>query len=385
MVIFIVGLGFHGTGWAAMILTPSLSVSERYNDNVFFNEINRQSDSLTVLNPQLEWKYDTREIKFTGRYRGDAEFYRKFPEADRYGQTAYISLEVPSLSKGLEVRVTESVAYLPGLPGFSFRPTNPNVPGEQTNEGVLTGRIDTFRNDASLTVGYGWTPRLKSSLIYLNLLTRYKGSTLFDSDRHLAGVGIDYALTRLTTLTTFANASRIEFYGVSDRVMTYQFLTGINHQLDPNSFINGRVGVTVLNREKILFRPSFFLEAVKNFKSANFFIRYSGDTGTGGGLTAETTYFQRVTSRITKPLGERASTFLQFGYANNTAVTGSPFKIISYEAGAGIEVGLLSWLDGSLSYSYINQKRIQESTTQRERHLASLMLTATAPDWMIWE
>ncbi|MFQ5789740.1 MAG: outer membrane beta-barrel protein, partial [Acidobacteriota bacterium] len=72
-----VALGAEGVGFAwgqVVIVTPSLTVSEEYDDNVFLSSTDRQSDFLTVVSPglRLESRGHPWDVTLAGSVRGEA-------------------------------------------------------------------------------------------------------------------------------------------------------------------------------------------------------------------------------------------------------------------------------------------------------------------------
>src|SRR5438552_16017163 len=61
-------------------LTPSLSVAEVYDDNVFFAPSSREHDFLTRISPGLQAGYQSTPLTVAGGYTFDSEIYRRHPE-----------------------------------------------------------------------------------------------------------------------------------------------------------------------------------------------------------------------------------------------------------------------------------------------------------------
>lgn len=361
----------------AVTLNPSLAVSERYSDNLFFTKTNREADFTTMITPGLTLMYNSRNLVFSGRYQGSAELLAGHPEANRYGQAVSLDLNLPLLShkiKGLDVRITETMAFTPELPAFSF--------DEQVlaNEGIQIGRTDIFRNNAQIIAGYPWSPRVNTTLSYSNILTHYKGDRFQDSVGHDTSLEIGYQWSPRTRWRTSYGIS-ITDYETADDVLAHRFSMGAVHQVSPTFSINGDTGMALLSDETthLILNMGFS----KGFESGSLSLQYTSGVGTGGGLITSATLSQRLVGQATREIRRNTSALFRLAYGRNTSLLGPMLEIYSYEAGMGITVGFLSWLKGDLNYSYLNQQ-VQEGTVgEGKRNLIMMTLTATAPPWRI--
>src|SRR3990172_10989167 len=86
---------------AALSLTPSLSVSEHYTDNLLLSQTSKVGDLATFVSPRLSLEYAGRDVVWGGGYQGTAEYYRQRPDENRYSQTATANLRVPRLTHPL--------------------------------------------------------------------------------------------------------------------------------------------------------------------------------------------------------------------------------------------------------------------------------------------
>jgi len=380
-------VALRGETEGAVSLLPSLSVSERYNDNLFFTETNREADYTTMISPGFTLTYESRNLILSGIYRGGASFHARHPEADRYSQAALFNLEIPFLNrqvKGFEVHVTEDVTYTPEPYFFNeeLRPSGGDVSVEEIlkADSIQLRRTDTFRNRAGVVLGYSWSHRLKSTASYLNIINRYSGEELKNSVVHDLEFGGRYQTTPNTHWITSYGLS-MTLYEVGDNVLTHRFLTGAGRRFSPSLTGDGSLGVvTILGRASRLIVRSALS---KDFQSGNFAIRYTSSVGTGGGLTDFPSFNQRVFANATWDVGKDVSAYLQMAYRKNTALSGEELRVSSYETGGGMTAVLLSWLSGSLRYSHTNEHVQGGVGDDGKRNLVMLTLTATAPAWRI--
>ncbi len=383
-------IGFSVETDAKMTLTPSLSVSERYNDNLFFTETNKDGDLSTSIIPSATLTYEGKYITLSGRYQGRLEYFSSHPDLDRYSQDASFDLKLPFLlhiAKGLDIRITESVTYSSELPAFSF-----NEQPQETNEGIQVPRTDTVRNRAGATISYIWTPRFSVALSYSNLIVGYPTRPdLQEPIVHDSSLQIGYKLSPSTQWNLSYGLSITDYQtdrnAVSD-VIIHRVTIGVGHQFSSTLSFNGNVGVA---REVLTF-PSedksisaiIDVNFSRDYNSGRFTLGYSNSVGTGSGLTPSVTLSQRVFFRATETLDRNVSVFAQMGFGRNTAIPDKKeLFIFSYEVNTGVNLIIFSWLNSALSYSYFFQEAKGSIGNTGERNTVMLTLTAAIPEWKI--
>lgn len=378
--LLVAGLGEEAKG--DLTLGNSLSVSQSYNDNFFFTEENKEADYATVIAPELTLTYNSRNLTFFGRYQGSLGFRAENREENRYSQSSSFDLDLPLFSrivKGFDIKITEEIIYAPELPSYSFDDKT-----QMTNEGIQVPRNDTVGNRAGLTVSYVWSRQISMALSYTNGVTLYKSPEFQDRVAHDADFQVGYQSSAMTRWTASYGIGITDFQG-DKRFITHRYMVGARHQVDPSFSIDGEVGIVsfeVEPDEQSARVAAMSANISKGYRSGSLSLRYVRETGSGGGLTPSITLTQRVVGRATRTFGS-ASLYAQAAYGRNASLPLKELKISSYEGGAGVELKLLDWLHGSLSYSYFNQQAQGDIGTDGERNLVTIMLTASGPAWRI--
>ena len=375
---------------AKMTLTPSLSVSKRYDDNLFFTETNKDGDSATFIIPSVTLTYESKYITLSGRYQGRVEYYTSHPDLNRYSQDASFDLKLPFLlhiARGLDIRITEAIIYSPELPAFSFEEQP-----QETNEGVQVRRTDTIRNRAGATISYIWTPKFSTALSYSNLIVGYSTDpNLQEPIVHDSSLQIGYKSSASTQWNLSYGLSVTDYQ--TDRntiadVIIHRVTIGVGHQLSSTFSVKGNLGMA----REILTFPSegestsviFDVNFSKDYNSGRFTLGYSNSVGTGSGLTSSVTLSQRAFFRATETLDRNVSVFAQMGFGRNTSIPDKKeFFIFSYEVNTGVNLMIFSWLNSALSYSYFFQEAKGSIGSTGERNIIMLTLTATVPEWRI--
>ncbi|TAJ98311.1 MAG: hypothetical protein EPO39_18600 [Candidatus Manganitrophaceae bacterium] len=363
---------------AFVTFSPSLVLSERYSDNFFFTEIEsfRESEFTTMVGPQLTLAAEGRNWNLSTRYQGTVELNRRHPEENQYGQTLAMDLHLPFISeqlRGLDLRITESIAYVPELPAFSFRQSGDPLPPE-ANQGIQVGRTNTFRNHAGVTLGYGWTTRFSTALSYSYLSNWYRGGTLEDFVVHDGGLsGIYQASRRMQWSVSYATT--LTNYKRANSVVTHQVNIGEIYQVSPTFTINVGTGVAIVPSDSTQWTVSAGIR--KTGRDGNASLQYGRGIGTGGGVTTTATLSQSLTAQAERTLGRSVSASFRLGYGINEPLSGPPLRISTQEIGTGIQMNLLSWLNGGVNYSYTNQ-RTDGGPVDRDSRRNVVMVTLTA-------
>ena len=381
---------------AALALTPSLSVSEQYTDNLLLSQTPKVGDLATFVSPRLSLEYAGRDVVWGGGYQGTAEYYRQRPDQNRYSQTATANLRVPRLThalRGLGLQLAGSFIRASELQAYSF-----TQPLGESNEGIRVPRVDTRRTRVEMTVDYPWSQRTTAALSSSLQTTRYgqiadQGSPsgtvqLQDSTVSDGAIRLRHQWSATTTLTADSGVSVTVFdmpeAGPSepepDHIRTQRLTAGAEYSISSTTTLNGSAGVTWVEDDQSRFTANLGVRRV--FATSNLVLQYTRGAGTGGGLSRAVTVSERVIGRLAKNWGERTTGYAQLGWSRSVSTVTASFRTSSYEAGAGLDMVLLPWLGGGFSYSYFNQ-RSQGGPGDAERHLVMATLTATGSPWRL--
>ncbi len=377
---------------ATMILDSSLSLSETYNDNIFFSSTDEKLDLVTTLSPNINFTFTSKSVTLGLGYHGAAQFYEKNSGEDGYFQNLSIDLDFPILNrqiKGVYVRVTEVMTFSPELPGFTF---GGDASGEeelrrqnQTPEGIGQGvqlrRVDSFQNHAGISLSYDWTKRLNILTDYTNIVTRYEENTFPDRETHQTNLGgsYRYPISLRKGLNSSYKATLTTGEGKD------QLIHGAKMDIDYKftKVLSGAAGLGV----SYLKGESFYLTALgslsRYFRTGTFSLRYSSKVVSGLGVIQSVTRIQSLAATGNKTLGERVSSFLRGTYTENRSVSGIEVNV-STTVSMGLTFRLLEWLKGSINYGYLKQRARGHIGGDGERNTFSFALTAIGSSWRIF-
>ncbi len=409
-------LHFPTSTLAEVTLNSSLTVTETYTDNLFFeSQKNKRDDFGTFIIPSVSLAYLSKDIEIEGTYTGVAQFYVNHPGANAYTHNGNFGIDLPFLTKrykGLEVELIESFNFQPALDGYSFARgegqqdaasqldaanSGANFGGGFAgggglggnnigNQGVFTNRNqggNSFQNVAGIRVQYQVSPRWTPRANYQNSYVTFTDRELNDSLTHQVGAGVGYRLTRKTTLSGDYSASFSSISG-GDNFVTHTVTVGGSHAFSPTLNVNTNVGVSwTESLERLNFNTSSSI--AKLFDRGSFTLSYNHGVTPGGGLATSATLTQNLVATANYTISKSVGSFVSGGVAKNESLSGNSVDVTSYQGQAGISVVLLSWLDGTLTYSYIKQKSKGTAVGGRTATVNQgfLGLTATIPEWRI--
>ncbi len=400
------GLLFVSEAGAAVTLDSSLSVIEIYTDNLFFTERNREDEFGTFVSPGLRLAYRSRDVDLRGTYRGIAQFFVNNTDANTYAQNANFDIALPSLAKrfkGLRVRLFESFFAAPQLRAFSFY----GEPGREitelqrmvtrgtrggrirgggalgpilSNQGIFTRRNDSLQNLAGVGLTYPWTPRVSPTFTYSNRLTFFSSDEFRDSVSHFIRPGLRYQWSPRTVLRTTYRVNVTDFKATNNQpaesFVSHSARIGARHRFSQTLEFSGNVGASITEARTNF---NFNTRIIKLFSLGSATLRLNQRVGPGGGLAAVATLNQSATGTFATSFGRRLTGLLLLGFARNTSLSTDDIDTLTYQAATGVQVLLLSWLSGSVAYSYVNQESNGIVGEGGKRNNVSFGLTAIAP------
>lgn len=172
---------------APLTIVPSFTITEEYNDNVFLDNRNRQSDFITGFTPGIAINYERPTYRLAAGYNFTAElFARETNENHAFDRQNFFLDTAWKVDPFLTLSLTDT---------FIFSTDTNLIAREQ----VSAGRDRSLSNTLGAGVGYQltefWTLRGGASYT----LQRFSRSGLRDSDVYHVNLGVDRRLSsRLT-------------------------------------------------------------------------------------------------------------------------------------------------------------------------------------------
>jgi len=207
----------------SLSITPSITVGERYDDNIFQSDAAKEDDFITVITPAIALRYaPSRETEIDFNYEPSFQFFAN--ETDENQISHRLSLELKAaLSRRFQVTLSD-------------RFTLTEEPSERSRDIILEdgtrGRSDeereqTIRNYATSTLRFQLTPRSSIGLLFDNLIEDVDDPDEVDEVRYTVGTEFAY-------LTHVQRQNRILFAFITD---IFDFTANPDPDDDPDTQI----------------------------------------------------------------------------------------------------------------------------------------------------
>lgn len=200
-------------------VTPSVSLGEVYDDNLFSSPSQGESDHILRLTPSLEAGYQSAQWMLHGDCSFDAEHYRSHPELNSSVARRHAAFDLgyqpaPRLQLGMDADYT--------------RTNNPGGLALNTT-GLVLGRVAARFITVEPSARYRFDELTTGKASYYYEQDAVLGG--LQTDTRMAKLGIDRVLAPRDTLSVDYAASRYRFGGIE--TTTSQVLTlGWTHELD---------------------------------------------------------------------------------------------------------------------------------------------------------
>jgi hypothetical protein len=183
-------------------LSPSLSITEVHDSNLFFAPADRQTDFITRLTPEVEAEYRLPLWTLTGGYAFDAERFAEHRELSRVDARQHAIA-------GIEYRPSERM-----LIELGAELSRTQRPGELSPEtGLVFGRASAQRSAASVSITRRLTPTRTGTIGYEYSEDRLSGGIAIRA--HAATLSTDRRLSLRDTLTSGYRFGEFYFGGPS--------------------------------------------------------------------------------------------------------------------------------------------------------------------------
>jgi hypothetical protein len=261
---------------APITLTPSLFVSEEYNDNIRLTNRNRQSDFITGFTPGLQLTFARTTYEVTALYRFTSELYADHSELDQVLRRQDFFLNAfwratPRLTLSLADSFVSS--------------TDSNI---VTVEGVSTGRTRARSNTFTPGLTYRLTPLTNVRVTTSYTHQEFDAAELRGSDIFRGDVAFDRRFTPRLTGTAGYTFQYFDIQRQPDST-THTLRLGATYRFTPTLTGAVAVGPTLEVREgDTTLRPFASVSLTNRFRWGSINGQYDRTVGTAGGLGGTT-------------------------------------------------------------------------------------------------
>ena len=194
-------------------LTPSITLKEKYNDNVFYTTDNRKSDWITIVSPGLELIEKTEKIDAALSARLDGLYYKD--ENDLRS--------VDQFYKGrLHYMLTRYFGV--GMEAGYLRDSQPDRELEATGLGLTTVKRD--RQNYGLSGDWVISDKTLAMVSYKYAKDHYNSDSYLDLESHSVGINLQYAIN--ASLKGFLNMGFDNFRVPGTTVDSYTGTVGLS-------------------------------------------------------------------------------------------------------------------------------------------------------------
>jgi hypothetical protein len=352
-------------GWYA---TPSITLAEEFDDNVFVQSGNRQSDFITRISPGLKVGYASVPLTLLGSYGFDAEKFAEHPDLDGPMNRQRADLEF---------------RYLPTVPltlGFAASYLKTETPSELNQvSGIQTGRATATTIRASPSVAYTFDLLTSSRAGYT-----YTRSTVSDAATNTTHEG-DLRLTRRLTDTDTGNvaytlrvfesdtedATGAQTTGDGeDRTVSHAVTLGWDHRFSLRTAV-GLYGGPRFSEGTV--SPEVGARFDHAWSQARITVAYARTQTTVAG-DAGTVTTESLTALLSATPLRELTLSLGPSVSKSSSDTGSDTRVYGVTASATYQ--LLKWLSATAAYRFTRQ---EDGSTVVPHSVVTLGLTVIYP------
>lgn len=270
-----------------LTLLPSIAVSEEYNDNLFLDNRNRQSDFITGFSPALMLFVNRPSYRLSAGYSSTAELYEQESRFNNaFSRQSFILNGTYEGFRGLTFTIADSLAL--------DRSTN-----VVATQGFASGRQSSWSNTFAPGLRWQMTPGTFLSLVATHSVQRFEGTGVgLDSDSYGLQSNLGHLLTpNLTSLVGYG-FTYLDLSGQGNST-THTPTVGASYRLTPTltASVSGGPAITELGGETFV-SPAATAGLVQAFRFGSASLQYARFVGVAGGFGG-TTDTQAVSGTLT--------------------------------------------------------------------------------------
>lgn len=367
--------------------TSSVTLSERYDDNLLLVPENEASDFVTILAPQLRVSSSSGEVPRYIQYRAQVERYTRSGELNTVKHFAELEWTA-RITKAATLTLTDH---------FSFTPDSTEI----TSVGVAVPRGDAYGNDSAVGLRFSVL-----DLSYQYGLREFEAHQLSDSESHILEERVALPLTIRHVVT---QSYRLRHF-IEDGKATLRSHTvgaGLQYHFTTTFLIGAEGGIAYwrtssddsfrsgpmvgFNLDKSFKQLKLSFSYLKDFQSqwrgsveyslekTVLRINYSKELTAGSGVLREAVNRQTASANLQQRISRRADLALTAGYTTNRPISGDQNRFKSYRGETSLSYVIRPWLKTSIQYNYFKQDSDGTAQPEFRRHQGMLSLTATMP------
>ena len=371
-------------------IIPSITLSERYDSNVFFAPGGNGEDYVTTGSPQLKVVHKRQLIEGTVGGGITAEAYVKNSQLNYVGYNGVVELNLDGamneLVRGLGLRISDTYYQTPLLQSFAA-PAGGEQPPESFTRGIQARRANSSTNLGKVAASYGLSPILSFISTYTDQRIRFGSpvstptggiqASVIDTTFQTVESGPVIKLSSIDTVTLFHLYQKGAF-GSQDSKSDFSAhgasagWTSLVTRTLTTSITGGVTVLSTLNDPQYLGSASLLWMEQDN----DFTLSYSRTIMPSFSVSGVPLLNQGVTATATHRMAESFSVSLKGNYAINQSIPDSSvLKFESYSVTPRVEYKVNRFMTATLYYTHsvFSQANLsQESSFDRNLVMVSI-------------
>jgi hypothetical protein len=255
-------------------LTPSISISEEYNDNIFTNNQDRQWDFITTISPSIVLNISRPTYELRAGYSFGADIYARESDLNEaFARQNFLAYGLFRLTPTLTLSVADSFAY-----------NDNSLLG--TQGAFSTGRQKSLSNNFLPSMTWQMTARNSLALNAAYDIIRYtSGGAGIDSDTYMIASIFTHAFTPRFAGSVGYSFTYLAPGGQQDDSASHNPTVGFSYRVTPTltAAAQGGPAITTTAGDTTV-TPAGFASLVQLLPFGSASVRYSRTVATAGGF-----------------------------------------------------------------------------------------------------
>lgn len=373
-------------------IIPSVTLSERYDSNVFFVPGGNLEDYVTTVSPQVRVVHRRQLVEGTVGGGVTAETYVKNPGLNYVGVNGVMHLNLDGamneLVRGLGLQISDTFRYTPQPPAFAA-PTDSGELPASTVIGIQARRANATTNTGTVAASYAVSSRLSFTSTYTDQRIRFGSpistptggiqGNLIDTTFQTVTSGPVFKVSSIDTVTLYHQYQKgtFDFQSSKSGFSTQGAIAGWTSLVTPTLTVNMTGGVSVFsttNDLQYVGSASLLWEG----QDTDLTLSYRRMIAPSFFIAGVPLLSQVVTATVSHHVTESFSIVLNGRYAINQSVPDSSLlKFESYSVTPSVQYKVNRVMTATLSYTHSMFDRTSSSQESSfDRNLVMLKLLA---------
>src|SRR5262249_11795521 len=386
-----------------LTVTPLLSLGERYDDNIFETQTNKQHDFITVLSPGIHAQYfptaPTLGTKFDLDYRAAINFYADHSSQNYTAHFLSLTLASP-LAPSLDVRMRESLVITnnPLARGAQlFPPTGFRPASQQQSERTLSNQ---FEGGADIRLG----GRTSLGVLFSSLIDNVDVPDELDEFRYTVGTDLGYTFNVarnsrvfVAYTVTFENFNSNGIVPLGSSVAAFQVHAigpGVRHELTPTLAVEAGLGYSFTQSDApqkdghngVVANLKFTKTLPNNGQASLGYVRRFSADGSTGNVVLDDTVIATTSINLTGKLTARLDGNVTWFNSQGVTITTTSSNIsnqLFLSIRPGLTYQILTPWNVSVAYAYSYTDYTNSSTANLSNHLLLLNTQYALREWLV--